>query len=68
MDVIDIVTKLIGNLGFPIFVAVFMMVKNSKETQALTDAINTLANKIDVLMNEARTEKVPAQSKASGDE
>lgn len=59
MDVIDIVTKLIGNLGFPIFVAVFMMLKNSKDTQALTDAINTLANKIDVLMNEAGTEKSP---------
>lgn len=59
MDVIDIVTKLIGNLGFPIFVAVFMMLKNSKDTQALTDAINTLANKIDVLMNEVGTEKSP---------
>ncbi len=50
MDVnltVDIITKLISNLGFPIFVAVYMMIKSSKETQALTDAINTLSNKID---------------------
>jgi hypothetical protein len=50
MDVnltVDIITKLISNLGFPIFVAVYMMIKSSKETEALTDAINTLSNKID---------------------
>lgn len=50
MDVnltVDIITKLISNLGFPIFVAVYMMIKSSKETEALTDAINTLSSKID---------------------
>lgn len=50
MDVnltVDIITKLISNLGFPIFVAVYMMIKSSKETEALTDAINTLSTKID---------------------
>lgn len=53
MDVnltIDIITKLIGNLGFPIFVAAYMMIKSSKETEALTDAINTLSNKIDNIL------------------
>jgi hypothetical protein len=53
MDVnltVDIITKLIGNLGFPIFVAAYMMIKSSKETEALTDAINTLSNKIDNIL------------------
>jgi hypothetical protein len=53
MDVnltVDIITKLISNLGFPIFVAVYMMIKSSKETEALTDAINTLSNKIDNIL------------------
>jgi hypothetical protein len=53
MDVnltVDIITKLIGNLGFPIFVAAYMMIKSSKETEALTAAINTLSNKIDNIL------------------
>jgi hypothetical protein len=53
MDVnltVDIITKLIGNLGFPIFVAAYMMIKSSKETEALTDAINTLSYKIDNIL------------------
>jgi hypothetical protein len=52
----DITTtgQLIGQLGFPIFVAVFMLVKQSKDTENMTSVlkdlqatIQSLANKID---------------------
>lgn len=53
MDV-QVVSQLIGQLGFPIFVAVFMLVKQSKDTENMTSVlkelqgtIQTLANKID---------------------
>lgn len=36
------ITTLIGNLGFPIFVSIYMMYQNSK----LTDAIAELKNAI----------------------
>lgn len=41
MDVAQ-VTQLIGNLGFPIFTALFMMIKQSKDTQAMTTALTDL--------------------------
>lgn len=50
METADLITKLVGNLGFPIFVAIFMLVKSSKETKALTEAINTLAARIDAVL------------------
>lgn len=47
-------TQIIGQLGFPIFVAVFMLVKQSKDTENMTlvlkelqGTIQSLANKID---------------------
>lgn len=48
------VSQLIGQLGFPIFVAVFMLVKQSKDTEnmskiltELQSAITSLTSKID---------------------
>ncbi len=46
MEMLDVITTLIGNLGFSIFIAIFMLVKTSKEIKALTDAINMLSFKI----------------------
>lgn len=31
------ITELIGNLGFPIFVAVYMMMQNQKLTETIND-------------------------------
>lgn len=48
------ISTLIGQLGFPIFVAVFMLVKQNKDTQMMVTiltklqaTIETLSNKID---------------------
>lgn len=48
------ISQLVGQLGFPIFVAVFMLVKQSKDTENMTSiltklqaTIESLADKID---------------------
>lgn len=38
--------NLISSVGFPVFVAVFMLWKSSNETRALTDTVNELKNAI----------------------
>lgn len=42
MELNDIV-QVISNLGFPIFVTVYMMVVNNKTLKELTEAITTLS-------------------------
>jgi len=39
VDVVDIVIRIISNLGFPIFVAVYMMIRMERTLNALRDAI-----------------------------
>lgn len=51
MNVTDIGT-LISTVGFPIFVAVWMLYKTSKDSEAMKDAINDLTNVINILSNE----------------
>lgn len=51
MNVTDIGT-LISTVGFPIFVAVWMLYKTSKDSEAMKDAINNLTNVINILSNE----------------
>lgn len=36
------ISQLITNVGFPIFVAVWMLYKTSKDSEAMNDAINEL--------------------------
>lgn len=51
MEGIDVVTSLIGNLGFPIAVAVAMFWQNNKLRETLdanTKAIQSLEKKIDL--------------------
>jgi hypothetical protein len=45
VDLNDI-SQLISNLGFPIFVAGFMLVKQSNDTKAMTETLNELKNAI----------------------
>lgn len=47
------ITSLIGNLGFPIFVAVWMLYKSSKDSEEMRSAITELKEAITVL-----TEKI----------
>jgi len=43
------VQALISQLGFPAFVAIWMLVKTSKDTESMRNAINELTNAINVL-------------------
>ena len=45
------VTNLIGNLGFPIFVAVYMMYQNSKLTETITDLKTAITELSTLLKN-----------------
>jgi GTP-binding protein EngB required for normal cell division len=43
--------QIIGQLGFPIFVAVFMLVKQSKDTEQMTGVLKELQVTIQSLVN-----------------
>lgn len=51
MNVNDIAT-VISQVGFPIFVAVWMLYKTSKDSEKMTETINELKNAISLLGNE----------------
>lgn len=44
--------SLISQLGFPIFVAVWMLYKTSKDSEEMRESINELKNAITLLTNE----------------
>ena len=46
------VAQFISQVGFPIFVAVWMLYKTSKDSEALKDSVNDLKDAIDILTNE----------------
>lgn len=46
------ISQFIANLGFPIFVAVWMLYKSSKDNEQMTETINELKNAINLLTNE----------------
>lgn len=46
------VAQFISQLGFPIFVAVWMLYKTSKDSEALKDSVTELKDAIDILTNE----------------
>lgn len=46
------ISQFIANLGFPIFVAVWMLYKSSKDNEKMTDTINELKNAIMLLTAE----------------
>lgn len=46
---IQAISQLVGQLGFPIFVAVFMLVKQSKDTENMTSVLKDLQGTIQVL-------------------
>lgn len=43
---LDTMTSVISSLGFPIFVAVWLLWKSHKDTQVIQDSINKLENAI----------------------
>ena len=48
------ISQFITNLGFPIFVAVWMLYKSSKDNERMTETINDLKNAITTLTSEIR--------------
>lgn len=44
--------QFISNVGFPVFVAVWMLYKSSKDNEKMTATINELKNAINLLTNE----------------
>ena len=44
----------IANLGFPIFVAVLILYKSSKDNERITETINDLKNAITILTSEIK--------------
>ena len=48
------ITTIIANLGFPIFVAVWMLNKSSKDNEKMTSTINDLKNAINILTSEIK--------------
>ena len=52
------IANFISNLGFPIFVAVWMLYKNSKDNERMTNTINELKNAITLLTAEFKHHNV----------
>ena len=48
------ISQFIANLGFPIFVAVWMLYKSSKDNERITETINELKNAITILTSEIK--------------
>lgn len=48
------VASFISTVGFPIFVAVWMLYKTSKDSEKMNESINELKNAITLLTNEMR--------------
>lgn len=51
-ETISLITQVISSLGFPIFVACFMLYKGSSDTAKMNEAINELRRAIDKLTME----------------
>ena len=52
------ISQFISNLGFPIFVAVWMLYKSSKDNEKMTETINELKNAITLLTAEFKHHNV----------
>lgn len=52
------ISQFIANLGFPVFVAVWMLYKSSKDNERMTDTINELKNAINLLTAEFKHHNV----------
>lgn len=52
------IANFISNLGFPIFVAIWMLYKSSKDNEKMTETINELKNAITMLTAEFKHHNV----------
>jgi len=49
-EAVDMIAGFISQVGFPIFVAVWMLVRGSKDSRELRDAVNSLRTAIEVMI------------------
>ena len=57
------ISQFIANLGFPIFVAVWMLYKSSKDNEKMMETINELKNAINMLTAEFKHHNVNGDDK-----
>ena len=57
------ISQFIANLGFPVFVAVWMLYKSSKDNERMTETINELKNAINLLTAEFKHHNVNGDNK-----
>ena len=57
------ISQFIANLGFPIFVAVWMLYKSSKDNERMTETINELKTAINLLTAEFKLHNVYGDDK-----
>ena len=57
------IANFISNLGFPIFVAIWMLYKSSKDNEKMTETINELKNAITLLTAEFKHRNVNGDDK-----
>lgn len=57
------IVNFISNLGFPIFVAVWMLYKSSKDNEKMTETINELKNAITLLTAEFKHHNMNGEDK-----
>ena len=57
------ISQFIANLGFPVFVAVWMLYKSSKDNERMTETINELKNAINLLTAEFKHHNVNGDDK-----
>lgn len=59
------IAQFISQIGFPIFVAVWMLYKTSKDSEALKDSVNELKEAIALLTNEFKHHDTLEENKAN---
>lgn len=56
------IEQFISTLGFPIFVAVWMLYKSSRDNEKMTETINELKNAINLLTNEFKHHEITEEN------
>ena len=50
-EVIELITKLISNVGFPIAIAIMLYLQQNKQMKELTEAVNNNTEAIKMVLN-----------------
>ena len=56
---VDVVIKVISSLGFPIFVAIWLLIRDWKQTSKFTESLDSLKDVIQKLCNSLDNNKQP---------